>query len=130
MPRLIPLALSCGLALLLVACSAPLGADAMPGISMRAQQLCAAAIKDGRLQNCIAIPFNVSSAQLSLTDAAKQKGVVTAWCAQYDYSQLDKTNLWSETQDTVFIAQAQDGSYTFTPITNLPPEGCGGYKLQ
>jgi len=130
MPRLILFTLSCTVALILVAYFAPLGAPVPPGITVRAQQLCAAALKDGKLQDCMAIPFNVTSVQLSLPDAAKQKGVVTAWCARYDYSQLDKMNLWSETQDTVLITQTLDRTYTFTPITNLPPEGCSGYTLQ
>jgi hypothetical protein len=106
-----------------------LPASVTPAIDQRAQQLCDAKVKDGKIQDCLATPFNIDSASLKLTDATKQRGAVMAWCAQYDYSQLDKDNLWSAAHDDVLIIQSQDLSYTFTPLANLPPEGCGGYKL-
>ena len=123
--RLIP----CWVCVVLLAGCGLLPASVTPAINQRAQALCDTAIKGGKLQDCLATPFNVDSTALKLTDATKQHGAVVAWCAQYDYSQFDKTNLWSAAHDDVLITQAQDLSYTFTPLANLPPEGCGGYKL-
>lgn len=123
--RLIP----CWACIVLLAGCGLLPASATPAIDQRAQQLCNAAIKSGKSQDCLATPFNIDSAALKLTDGTKQPGTVAAWCAQYDYSQLDKSNLWSVAHDDVLITQSQDLSYTFTPITNLSPEGCAGYKL-
>ena len=104
-------------------------ASVTPAIEQRAQQLCDAELKSGKFQDCLATPFNIDSAALTLSDTSKQPGAVAEWCAQYDYSQLDKTNLWSAAHDDVLISQSQDLSYTFTPITNLPPGGCASYKL-
>ncbi len=104
-------------------------ASITPAIDQRAQALCDAAIKSGKLQDCLATPFNIDSAALKLTDATKQPGAVAVWCAQYDYSQFDKTNLWVAAHDDVLITQSQDLSYTFTPLTNLPAGGCSNYKL-
>src|SRR5438093_7640517 len=123
--RLLP----CWACIVLLAGCGLLPASVTPAIDQRAQTLCDAAIKGGKIQDCLATPFNVDSAALKLTDATKRPGAVAAWCAQYDYSQLDKTNLWSVVHDDVLITQSQDQSYTFTPLANLPPQGCVGYKL-
>ena len=128
MPRHLGL-ISCCIWLVLLASCGLLTADATPAIDQRAQQLCDAAIKAGKLQNCQAIPFNVDSAAIKLTDAAKQHGAIQAWCAQYDYAQFDKTNLWSTAHDEVLITQSQDLSYSFAPITTMPAAGCGGYQM-
>lgn len=128
MPRLLGLISCCAWLVLLASCGL-LPADATAAIDQRAQQLCDSAIKAGTLLNCQPTPFNIDSAQLKLTDSAKQRGAVTAWCAQYDYSQYDKTNLWSDAHDEVLITQTQDLSYSFTPITNMPSSGCRGYQL-
>jgi hypothetical protein len=122
--RLIP----CWFCIALLASCGLLPASVTPAITQRAQSLCDAAVKSGKIQDCLATPFNVDSAPLKISDATKQPGAVAAWCAQYDYSQLDKTNLWTIAHDDVLITQSQDLSYTFTPIKSLPPEGCAGYK--
>src|SRR5262249_30066116 len=123
MPRLLRLISCCAWFVLLASCGL-LRADVTPAIDQRVQQLCDSAIKGGKLQNCQPTPFNIDSAQLKLTDSAKQRGVVMAWCAQYDYSQYDNTKLWSKAHDEVLITQAQDLSYSFTPITETLSAGC------
>lgn len=127
MPRFLRLILIGAAIVLLAGCG--LTTDSLtPAIDQRAQQLCNAKLKAGEIQSCLATPFNIDSA--ALADATKRPGTIAAWCAQYDYSQLDKTNLWSAAHDDVLITEAQDQSYTFTPIASLPPQGCAGYKMQ
>ena len=128
MPRLLRFGLCCVWLALLASCGM-LPGDVTPAIDQRAQQLCDAALKGGTLQQCQAIPFNVDSAALTLTGAAKQHGAVQAWCAQYDYAKFDKTDLWSEAHDEVLITQAQDLSYSFAPIAQLPAAGCSDYQM-
>jgi len=114
--------------MLLFACS-PFAADVTSALAQREQQLCASAIKSGKAKDCVAAPYNVNSNQLKLNDAAKSKGVTAAWCAQYDYAQSDTTNFWTAQHDAVLVTQAQDLSYAFTPIANLPPDGCASYQM-
>jgi len=123
--RLIP----CWACIILLAGCGLLPASVTPAITQRAQALCDAALKGGKIQDCLATPFNIDTASLKLTDTTKQPGAVAAWCAQYDYSQLDKANnLWKSAHDDVLITQSQDLTYTFTPIASLPAAGCAGYQ--
>lgn len=117
------------LGFLLVSCKL-LQTDITPGLNQRVQEICDTALKDGKLQNCEPLPYNIQSSRLTLSPAAQQKGIVAAWCAQYDYSQMDKaTQLWATAHDTVLLTQAQDQSFSSTPIDNLPATGCSGYTM-
>src|SRR5262245_20693486 len=68
MPNLPHLVFICAVGALLASC-AQLSADVTPAVAQRAQELCTAALKASKIQDCLATPFNVQSAQLPLTDA-------------------------------------------------------------